>query len=189
MGGRCGLGLALSLLALASSARAAPEPRAAVHALVTTPFRVSGDAVGAVGLAGAAALGLVGDGVSLVDANRFTEPVLFGALSRLVRTAALGLSQGSTGALEGLRAEDVERLPEPRAAYLENAPGVGRVDTLLTAVGSLELALEDLFAGPAVAVLHGVGANGPARAVAGFARDERIRVLGPLVRESDAEPE
>jgi len=179
--------LALVLLALAAlpapAARAAPDPGGAVRALLLTPLRVSGDAIGAGGLLGASVLGLCGDGLSLVDANRFTRPVLFGALSGLVRRAALGLSQGSTGALEGLRAEDVERLPEPREAYLDNAPGAGRLDTALTALGSLQLALEDALAGPALFALRAAGASAPAAAVAGWSRDERIRVLGPLVRE------
>jgi hypothetical protein len=82
--------------------------------------------------------------------------------------------------MEGLRAEDVERLPEARAAYLENAPGVGRFDTFVTALGSLRLALDDALGGPAQAVLRLVGARDTAERVAGWQRDERIQVLGPL---------
>ncbi len=175
--------LALLVLSLAARAHAAPDPGAALHALLATPFRVTGDAVGGAGLFGASALGLCGDGLSLVDANRFTEPFLFGAVSTPVKWLALGVSQGSTGLLEGLRAEDVERLPEAREAYLDNRPGLGRLDTALTALGALRLALEDTVTGPARFALHAVGANGAARRVSDFARDERIRVLGPLVRE------
>jgi hypothetical protein len=176
--------LALLVLAAAARAHAAPDPGAALHALLATPLRVTGDAVGAGGLAGAAALGLVGDGISLVDANRWTEPILFGALSTPVKWLALGVSQGSTGFLEGLRAEDVERLPEAREAYLGNEPGIGRIDTALTALGALRLALEDVVTGPARFALHAVGANDAARRVSDFARDERIRALGPLVQEN-----
>jgi hypothetical protein len=114
------------LLLLAGRAAAGPDPEGAVRALVATPFDVTGDAFGALGLVGASTLGLCGDGLSFLDANPVTKPILFGVMSGAVRRVALGLSQGSTGFLEGLRAEDVQRLPEPDAAYLENAPGVGR---------------------------------------------------------------
>jgi len=180
--------LAVFLLALPLEAHAWPDVGGALRALVATPFRVTGDAVGAVGLVTAAAVGTVGDGMALVDANRFTEPFLFGLLSGTVRRVGLGISQAATGALEGLRAEDVERLPEPREAYLDNAFGVGRLDTALTGLGTLRLGVEDLLAGPAVFALRGVGATDAARAVEGFGRDERIRVLGPEARpDADAQ--
>lgn len=105
-----------------------------------------------------------------------------------MRRVALALSQGSTGLLEGLRAEDVERLPEPSVAYLENAPGAGRLDTLLIGLGSLRLALEDALGGPALVLLRISGANGSAEQVSGWMRRERIRVLGPLVDEASVEP-
>jgi hypothetical protein len=181
--------LALLLLGIATPAAGAPDLPGAARALVATPFRVTGDALGAGGLVGASALGLCGDGLALVDANPWTEPILFGVASGALRRLALGLSQGSTGALEGLRAEDVERLPEPREAYLENAPGAGRLDTALTGLGALRLALEDAVAGPTLFALRGAGARAAAEAVAGWTRDERIRVLGPLVREAAAPPE
>lgn len=175
--------LALFLLGVAAPAHAGPDVGGALRALLATPLRVSGDVVGAGGLVGAAALGLCGDGLALVDANQFTEPILFGVASTPVRWLALGVSQGSTGVLEGLRAEDVERLPEAREAYLENAPGVGRLDTALTGLGALRLGVEDAFAGPALFALRAVGAGAAASRVSRFARDERIRTLGPLVRE------
>jgi hypothetical protein len=175
--------LALLLLAAAAPAGAAPEPGAAARALLATPFRVGGDAIGAAGLVTASALGLCADGLSLVDANHFTRPFLFGALSTPVRWLALGVSHGSTGFLEGLRAEDVERLPEAQEAYLENAPGAGRLDTALTGLGALRLGLEDAVTGPTLFALRAVGASGAAVGVSDFARAERIRVLGPLVRE------
>lgn len=175
--------VALCLVALAARAHAGPDVGGALRALAATPFRVTGDAVGGAGLIGAAAVGVCGDALSLADANRFTEPILFGVASGAVRRVALGLSQGSTGVLEGLRAEDVETLPEPRAAYLENAPGAGRLDTALTGLGALRLLLEDAVTGPALFALRGVGARGAAEDVSDFGRDERIRVLGPLVRE------
>jgi len=97
-----------------------------------------------------------------------------------VRRVALALSQGSTGLMEGLRAEDIERLPEPHVAYLENAPTAGRLDTLLTGLGSLRLAVEDALGGPALVLLRAGGAEGAAETVSSWQRDERVRVLGPL---------
>ncbi|HTO08560.1 MAG TPA: hypothetical protein VMR86_16045 [Myxococcota bacterium] len=181
-----GPALVACLLALAPQAHAGPDPGGALRALLATPFRVTGDALGAAGLVTASAVGFLGDTLALADANRFTEPVLFGLVSGAVRRTALGVSQLSTGALEGLRAEDVERLPEPREAYLDNAFGAGRLDTALTGLGALRLGLEDAFAGPALFAVRMAGAGSAAAAVAGFTRDERIRVLGPLVREGDA---
>ena len=176
-------------LGLALRANAGPDPGGALRALGATPFRVGGDAIAATGLVDAATVGLCGDGLALLDANRLTRPVLFGFVSGMVRRAALGISQGTTGAMEGLRAEDVERFPEPAPAYLENAPGAGRLDTILTGLGSLQLALEDAASGPALALLRAVGAKDAASGVFGWSRDERIRVLGPLVHEPSEEEE
>ena len=168
------------MLAAARTAQAGPDPGGAAAALVSTPFRVAGDLVGVAGLSAASVVGLAGDGVALLDANRATFPVLRGIPSGIVRRVALALSQGSTGLMEGLRAEDIERLPEPSVAYLENAPGAGRLDTLLTGLGAVRLVVEDALGGPTLVVLRISGANQSAEAVAGFMRDERIRVLGPL---------
>ncbi len=127
--------------------------------------------------------------MALVDANRFTKPVLQGIPSGCVRRVALALSQGSTGLMEGLRAEDVERLPEPAAAYLDNAPGAGRFDTLLIGLGSLRLVVEDALGGPALVLLHISGANETAESVLRWTANERTRVLGPLAREEGPESE
>ncbi len=181
--GRASLGCALALCVGAGRAAAGPDPEGAVRALVATPFGVAGDAIGAAGLIGASTLGLCGDGISLLDANPVTKPILFGVASGAVRRLALGLSQGSTGLLEGLRAEDIQRLPEPDAAYLENAPGVGRLDTALSGLGALRLLVEDALAGPALFALRVAGARGAADSVADWTRAERVRALGPLVNE------
>ena len=135
-------------------------------------------------MSAASVVGLAGDGVALLDANRLTNPVLRGIPSGCVRRVALALSQGSTGLMEGLRAEDVERLPEPSVAYLENAPGAGRLDTLLTGLGALRLAVEDALGGPTLVMLRISGANESAEHVSGWLRDDRIRVLGPLADEA-----
>jgi len=178
---------AILSLTAAHPTQAAPDLGGAAEAIVSTPFRVAGDLVAAGGLSAAAVVGLAGDGVALIDDNPLTRPVLRGIPSGCVRRVALALSQGSTGLMEGLRAEDVERLPEPRAAYLENAPGAGRLDTLVTGLGSLRLAVEDALGGPALVLLRAVGARATADRLSDLQRDERTRVLGPLVEESGAE--
>lgn len=157
-----------------------------MDALVSTPFRVAGDLVGVSGLTAASIIGSSGDGLALLDANPLTRPVLRGIPSFCVRRVALAISQGSTGLMEGLRAEDIERLPEPDAAYLSNAPGAGRLDTLLTGLGSLRLVFEDALGGPALVVLRASGAREAAESVSLWLRDERIRVLGPLTHELSA---
>ena len=134
-------------------------------------------------MSAASVIGLAGDGVALLDANPLANPVLRGIPSGCVRRVALALSQGSTGLMEGLRADDIERLPEPSVAYLRNAPGAGRLDTLLTGLGSLRLALADALGGPALVLLRASGARATAAHVSGWQRDERIRVLGPLAQE------
>ena len=184
-----GIAVAAALWLGAGSAAAGPDPGGALEAIALTPFRVAGDAVGALGLTGAALVGLAGDGVSLLDANPLTRPVLRGIASGGVRRVAWALSAGSTGVMEGLRGEDVERLPEARAAYLENAPGVGRFDTFVTALGSLRLAFDDALGGPTQGVLRLVGARSAADRVAGWQRDERIQVLGPLAPGAGGETE
>jgi hypothetical protein len=176
------------ILTAARSAHAGPDLAGAADALVSTPFRVAGDLVGVAGLSAASVVGLIGDGVALLDANPLTYPVLHGIPSGCVRRVALALSQGSTGLMEGLRAEDIERLPEPSVAYLQNAPGAGRLDTLLTGLGSLRLGLLDALAGPALVVLRASGAHATAERVSGWQHDDRIRVLGPLAQETGEDP-
>jgi hypothetical protein len=157
-----------------AAARAGPDPAGAVRALVATPFRVAGDAVGAGSLLGASLLGTFGDAVSLAD-----DPYGLALLSGPVKRLALGVSQGGTGFLEGLRAEDIERLPEPRAAYLGNAPFLGRLDTAWTGLGVIRLSLEDTLTGPALFALRLAGASGAADSVSAFVRNEQLAVLGP----------
>ncbi len=174
---------ALTLVWLATlvpaGAGAAPDPAGAARALAHAPFVVAGDLCGAAGLASAAAIALAGDALALVDDNRLSRPVLRGVASGLVHRVALAASWIGTGALEGLRGEDIERLPEARATYLEAAPGVGRVDTLLDAGAALGLAAGDLASAPLLALLRAVGAGATADALELQRKEARVRALGP----------
>lgn len=174
----CAGALALALLA-APPAKAAPDPLGALGALVEGGFAALGDLIGGSGLLTAALLGTAGDLIGLVDHNPVTRHVLFGIASRPTQALALGVSNGATGLLEGLRAEDIERLPQPAQAYLDTAPTAGRFDTALSGVGAIFLAPGDLIAAPLRAGLLLVGAGGTAAAVERSRTEARIRRLGP----------
>lgn len=174
---------ALTLVWLAAlapaGARAAPDPLGATAALARAPLVVAGDLCGAVGLASAATIALAGDALALVDDNPLTRPLLRGTASGVVYRLALATSWIGTGALEGLRGEDIERLPEAPATYLEAAPGVGRIDTLLDASGAARLAVGDLTSAPLLALLRAVGATGAAERLAQSRKEARVSALGP----------
>jgi hypothetical protein len=165
---------------LPASACGAPDLDGAIAALVSGPLAATGDALGGAGLVAAAGCGSTADVVALVDANRLTSPLLRGTASRTLLRLALGLSWTSTGLLEGLRGEDIERLPEARATYLSAAPGVGRVETLTGGIRSLGLALSDALSTPPLVILRLVGARGPAERLARRQENARIDALGPL---------
>lgn len=169
----CALGLAVT------PARAAPDVDGALAALVAGPLDTTGDLIGSAGLMTAGVTGLAGDGIALLDDNRYTGLVLRGFASGLVHRLAMGISWTATGALEGLRGEDVERLPEAAATYLMAAPGVGRFDTIFTGVQALELAIEDALLHPLVFVLHATGVNDTAGRLSRRLEDSRDRALGP----------
>ena len=145
---------------------------------MSTPFRVAGDAIGAVGLVGGRGRrpgGRRRGAGRREPASR--SPSCRASRAACVRRVALALSQGSTGLMEGLRAEDVERLPEPAAAYLDNAPGVGRFDTLLIGLGSIRLVVEDALGGPGAGAAADLGRerDGGERLAVGLARRAHAR--------------
>jgi hypothetical protein len=170
--------LALALLA-PSHARALPDPPGAILALFDSSFAATGDLLGGSALLLAAGVGAVGDVVQVVDANRVTRPLLGGFASGGVHRLALGVSNLGTGALEGLRAGDVERLPEPAEAYLETEWAAGRFWTFADGIGALWLSVGDLLAGPARFGLRLAGARGTAERVEASRDDAAVRWLGP----------
>jgi hypothetical protein len=160
-------------------AHAAPDPLGALRDLGQTPLDLAGNAVGAAGLTGASLLGLTGDVVSEIDDNRVTRPVLRGVLSGAVHRIAYGLSWSSTRFLELARREDIERLPEASATYLEAEKGAGRLDTFTTGLGCLWLAVGDVIAAPALVLLRASGASGTADGIQAGRDNARTRILGP----------
>jgi hypothetical protein len=157
-----------------------PDVAHAWGSLVETPLRVTGDSAGAIGLLSAPTVALAGDAIALLDATWVPAGPLDGWLSGPVHRVAMAISWTGTSALEALRSEDIERLPENVATYRSAAPGVGRLDTFLTGVGALRLAVRDLLTGPALAMLHLAGANETAARLTRDRDEARTKLLGPL---------
>jgi len=167
------------LLGLGGAAQAAPEPVAAAVALLETPLDVAGDLIGGAGLAAATGVALAGDGLALVDTHSPARALLRGVPSRAVRGTAFGIAWSASRALELLRGEDIERLPEPAAAYLEVDPFAGRLDQLATGFEAVLLAVRDALGGPSLALLRGVGATQSADELERRRSEDRIATLGP----------
>ncbi len=167
-------------LALPHPSHAGPEPGKAWAALVETPLKTAGDLIGAVGLISASVVALAGDGVSFLDATYVPPGPLDGWVSGPIKRLAMTVSWTGTAALEGLRREDIERLPEDVATYRSAAPGRGRGTTFMTGIGAIRLAVRDLVTGPPLVVLHLVGANGLAERLERGNAEARTTLLGPL---------
>jgi hypothetical protein len=167
------------LAVLALGASLAPDPGGAALALVDSALRVTGDLCGSAGLLAGSGVALAGDVLALIDHNRATAPWLAGFASRPTLRAAMALSWGGTSLLEALRGEDIERLPEAPATYLEAAPGIGRVDTALSAAGALWLATYDAATAPALVGLRLAGARERAARLDRARTEMRVRMLGP----------
>ncbi len=172
--------LALASLPDSSTALARPDPAGAARALVGGAADALGDSLGGLGFLTSNTLALAGDGLSLIDANRWTQPLLRGVLSRPTRRLALAASWSASGLVQGLRAEDIERLPEDSHAYLGAARGVGRIDGLLGAGEVLGLGVRDAAGALPRAIFHLVGAKDTAARVESWLDAARDRALGPL---------
>jgi hypothetical protein len=157
----------------------APDPLGAARALFELPLALAGDALAAAGLIAASGVALAGDGLSLLDANPATAPLLQGRPHAFVHQLAAALSSFGTGSFESLRGVDVERWPEPAAAYRDAAPGAGRFGTAASGAAALLLAPGDLAGGAALVLLRGVGARGWAERVQRAELERRIRFVGP----------
>jgi hypothetical protein len=159
-------------------ARAAPDLPGAGRALVATPFQVSGDVVGGIGLLAAGLVATVGDAVSLVDANPLTQPVLRGAVSGAVQRIAFATGWVGSRSMEALRQEDIERLPQLLPAY-GGAPFRGRLSQVGDGLGAFRLAIHDVLAGPTLTLLRAAGARGWSENLARRRQEARITRLGP----------
>ena len=170
---------AVSLAAAPPAAAEVPDAKGAAIALVRTPLRVAGDLTGGLTQLGATGVALLGDAVSLVDANRVTKPLLRGGLSRTIGAAAFAVAWTGSQTLQLLRFEDVERLPEPPAAFIGSARSAGRLDSTLGGLATLTLGLRDALLGTSEVLLRASGASDAADRVAHHLYEARVRTLGP----------
>ena len=177
----------LVLWTLPQATQAAPDVDGALESLIGGPLRAAGSVVGGTGMIASAGIGLAGDVVSLVDRNPITRPILHGAVSRTLQRVALGLSWITSGLMEGLRAVDIERLPEASAAYLLAAPGVGRLDTTLGGLGALRLGISDAVTTIPLALLRVSGVQGLTKRLLQRQVDLQVQTLGPTPLAGPAE--
>jgi len=171
--------LAVTLTAAQPAAAGAPDVKGAAIALVRTPLRVAGDLGGGLTQLAATGVALLGDVVSLVDANRVTKPLLHAGASRTVQATAFAVAWTGSQTLQLLRWEDVERLPEPPAAFIDSARTAGRLDSTLAGLATLTLGLRDALLGTSEVLLRTSGANDAADRVAQHLYEARVRTLGP----------
>jgi hypothetical protein len=152
--------------------------------LLRTPPIVAGNLLGAAGLITAASVATLGDGIALVDRNRVSR----GVFSASIHRVAEALSWTGTSALELLRGEDVERWPEATATYRLADPFIGRLDTSLSGLAALRLAVTDALLAPLGGAANLVGASTWADRVEARRRDDRIFYLGPPPIAAAADP-
>lgn len=174
----CGL-LLICLVYPLTDAAAKPRIGNALGMTLVAPLIVLGDLGGGLGLVSASISGLAGDGIALVDDNALTQSVLHGFLSQPVKRVGLGISRLSTGWLEGLRGEDIERLPESQAAYLVAAPVIGRIETFSTGARALGLGVYDLATTPIWFGAELIGIERWRTSIYRARRNARIQALGP----------
>ena len=176
------MALLASGLAAPGTASAGPDPDGAVRALWAIPFEASGDAIGAGGLVAASAIGLAGDIVAVIDNNRYSHVVLRGIASTAVRRSALGVSQLSTGALEGFRDDDFERFPESEATYLAPDDVMVRARTFGMGIGAVGLVIVDSVTNTGLFFTRAVGAAGANEALESAQTNARSAWVGSATR-------
>ncbi len=177
--------VALSLGFAGSSSAAAPDTSGAVDPLVSTSFAPAGDAVGGVGLIGASVVGGVGDLVALVDDNRYSTYVTNGVVSRHIDRASLGLSNMSTGLLEGFRGEDRASVPERPVTYTGAPDSIEsrvntRAITFARGIGALiPLTAADAVGNPLLILARLSPTKQPAHSIESWKASLADFVLGP----------
>ena len=176
---------ALSLSFAGTSNAAAPDTSGVVDPLVSTSFAPVGDAVGGVGLIGASVIGGVGDLVALVDDNRYSAYVTNGVVSRHIDRASLGLSNMSTGLLEGFRGEDRASIPESPVTYTGAPDSIEsrvstRAITFARGIGALiPLTAADAVGNPLLTLARLSPTEQPAHSIESWKTDLADLVLGP----------
>jgi hypothetical protein len=178
----CGVLVATAMVSFAGAAKAGPDVDGAVDALISWPAETAGDFVGSAGLITSSLGGALGDGIACIDDNEYTRVVLRGFLSTTVRRMFYGLSTPSTGALEGLRAENLRNYPESSGAFLDPDGLSGRIDSFEAGLGGVYVMAIDALTGPVLLFTRAVGLPGAADDVAEFKDSRRERYFGPLAK-------
>ena len=160
-------------------AQAGPDLDGSVRALASVPMDSAGDLFGGAGLATTAVVGLTGDIVAAIDHNEYSRIVLRGVLSTPIRRLALGLSQMSSGILEGFSNADFEYYPEAEARYL-NPPGLEpRTWTFRGGLGAVVLSVVDAIGNTGQFLLRAPGAGSTADSLEQMQQDARTALVGP----------
>jgi hypothetical protein len=172
-------GAALAALLLwTAPASADPDLDGSVKALAAVPADATGDFFGGAGMVLTSLVGLTGDAVAVVDNNEYSRIVLRGLLSTPIRRLALGLSQMSTGTLEGFGNVDHERYPQDESTYLK-VDLQNRVWTFRAGLGAVVLTAVDVAGGFGQFLLRAPGATATADSIARFQTDTRTSLVGP----------
>lgn len=176
----CAAVLAAGLCILPGNAKAGPDIDGAVDALISWPISTLGDVAGSAGLITASVTGTLGDLVAFVDDNKYSRVVLRGLFSKTIYRLSLGVSQTFTGAMEGMRAQDFERYPEPISAYMDTKDPSERLDALSAGVGGIYVAITDAVGLPLLVLTRGAGIQGATDGIEGWQKKVRERYLGPV---------
>ena len=178
----CALALLASVITVPGIASAGPDLDGSVRALWAIPLEASGDAIGAAGLITASVTGVAGDIVAVIDNNEYSKVVLRGIASMPIRRTALGISQLSTGALEGFRDSNFEQLPESEATYLAPDDVATRARTFGMGLGALGLVMVDSLTNTGLVFTRAVGAVGANEALESAQTDARSAWIGSATR-------
>ncbi len=147
---------------------AAPDIDGAVDALISLPYNFFGNAFGAAGLMVASVGGLSGDIVAIVDNNEYSSILLRGLLSTPIKRLSLGLSQLSTGAMEGMRDDDFADFPQASSTYTGSDGWMKHLSTFGSGLGATGLVVTDALSDTCLFLTRLVGANGVAGDLAGW---------------------
>ena len=176
----CAAVLAVGLWVLPGNAKAGPDIDGAVDALISWPMITLGDVAGSAGLITASVTGTLGDLVAFVDDNKYSRVVLRGLFSTSIYRLSLGVSQTFTGAMEGMRAQDFERYPEPISAYMDTKDPTERLDALSAGVGGIYVAITDAVGLPLLVLTRGAGVQGATDGIESWQKKVREGYLGPV---------
>ena len=176
----CAAVLAVGLWVFPGNAKAGPDIDGAVDALISWPLSTFGTVAGSAGLITASVTGTLGDLVALVDDNKYSRVVLRGLFSKTIYRLSLGVSQTFTGAMEGSRAQDFERFPEPISDYMDTRDPRERLDALSAGVGGIYVAITDAVGLPLLVLTRGAGVQGATDGLESWRKTVRERYLGPV---------